>query len=964
MRPITSLLLTLALIGCRTGEEGIGASSAGLVVGDDDGDGYAEGDGDCDDASAATFPGAPERCDGLDNDCDGDTDEDVVDIWYGDVDEDGFGAPEFELPFCDPPPGFVANALDCDDGNPDAFPGNTEVCDEADNDCDAAVDEGVQTTFYRDMDADTHGNAASTTLACAAPSGYAAVAGDCNDAAASAFPGGTEVCDHLDNDCDGSADEWGTIGEVEWFLDGDADGAGTGDISTYACEAPGGFVDNMNDCDDTDPTAFLGGVEVCDGVDNDCDSIVDQVDDDGDGAVSAECAGGDDCDDGDPAIAPGAVETWVDGVDQDCGGGSDFDADADGHTTLASGGDDCNDALTAVHPGAAEVWYDGVDADCGANDDYDQDADGARHPSGGGADCDDTNPLRRPGLADAWYDGVDADCSGGSDFDRDGDGVDSDDHGGADCDDGNAAVFPGATEVWYDGVDQDCAGGSDYDADSDGELAEAHGGADCDDADAAVNPGAAEVCDDGIDNNCDGSPAGCGLWADLSVNAASTILRGAAAGDRLGQGDPGADAAGDVNGDGYGDLIVGALRNNGAGTQAGAAYIVFGPLSAGAGAVTAQADATIQGAAAGDNLGRGVAGVGDVDNDGYDDVLVAALGVDTGGTDAGAAYLFHGPISGTLSASAADATLVGAMASDIFAEVAWIGDVNSDGVDDFMVGAQMNSSYGPAAGAAYVFHGPVSGTIGATSADVQIYGEAFGDEAGSSNGGAGDLNGDGVNDLVIGARANDEGGTDAGAAYVVYGPVTASMTLGSADVKLMGEHAGAQIGWGVSISGAGDVNADGLDDLLIGARFDSTAASNAGGAYLVLGPPTEGSLAGADAKLLGEAAGDYTGDAVHGPGDIDGDGHDDLLIGSGYNDAGARNAGAVYLVRGPITGTFGLGAVADARFKGAGAEDRLRGHGVGDIDNDGLVDILVTAMNNDTAGTDAGAVYLFTGLGF
>jgi len=175
---------------------------------------------------------------------------------------------------------------------------------------------------------------------------------------------------------------------------------------------------------------------------------------------------------------------------------------------------------------------------------------------------------------------------------------------------------------------------------------------------------------------------------------------------------------------------------------------VFGPLSAGAGAVTAQADAVIRGAAAGDNLGRGVAGVGDVDNDGYDDVLVAALGADTGGTDAGAAYLFHGPISGTLSASAADATLVGAMASDIFAEVAWIGDVNSDGVDDFMVGAQMNSSYGPAAGAAYVFHGPVSGTVGATSADVQIYGEAFGDEAGSSNWGAGDLNGDGVNDLV------------------------------------------------------------------------------------------------------------------------------------------------------------------------------------------------------------------------
>jgi hypothetical protein len=167
------------------------------------------------------------------------------------------------------------------------------------------------------------------------------------------------------------------------------------------------------------------------------------------------------------------------------------------------------------------------------------------------------------------------------------------------------------------------------------------------------------------------------------------------------------------------------------------------------------------------------------------------------------------------------------------------------------------------------------------------------------------------------------------------------------------------------LSTAGDLNNDGYSDLIIGSKNDDEAFTNAGAAFIVLGPVSAGtfSLTTADGKLLGEADRDYLGDSVAPAGDVDGDGYEDVVVGSGYNDAGATNAGALYLVRGPISGTS---SVADAAGKVAanGAEDRARVRGVGDIDNDGFDDIMLGAQNNDTAGADAGAVYLFYGQGF
>ncbi len=165
---------------------------------------------------------------------------------------------------------------------------------------------------------------------------------------------------------------------------------------------------------------------------------------------------------------------------------------------------DCDDTDRNVNPGETEVWYDGIDADCGGDSDYDADADGFDSDAHRGTDCDDTQPTIHPGAVDAWYDGVDADCAGDDDYDADGDGYRSDDHGGTDCEDTVSSAYPGASDTWYDGIDGDCDGWSDYDADYDGYDSRVHGGDDCDDTDELLHPYAWEDLSDGVDNDCDG----------------------------------------------------------------------------------------------------------------------------------------------------------------------------------------------------------------------------------------------------------------------------------------------------------------------------------------------------------------------------------------------------------------------------------------------------------------------------
>jgi len=181
-----------------------------------DGDGaeaLATSGTDCDDTVATINAAATEVCDGLDNDCDGLADEDDASdalIWYRDGDEDGYGVDSDATTACEKPSGYVGNGADCDDGNDQIYPGATETCNDADDDCDGTVDEDDASdagTWYLDEDSDSYGVETTTTTACDRPDGYAEVADDCDDGDAAVNPGAIEVCDSVDNDCDSKVDE-------------------------------------------------------------------------------------------------------------------------------------------------------------------------------------------------------------------------------------------------------------------------------------------------------------------------------------------------------------------------------------------------------------------------------------------------------------------------------------------------------------------------------------------------------------------------------------------------------------------------------------------------------------------------------------------------------------------------------------------------------------------------------------
>ena len=540
---------------------------------------------------------------------------------------------------------------------------------------------------------------------------------------------------------------------------------------------------------------------------------------------------------------------------------------------------------------------------------------------------------------------------------------------GSDCDDSDASVSPDADEH-CDARDEDCDGRVDEDVEAapawhvdadgdgfgdpddatlactrpDGHVSDA---SDCDDAQAEVNPAADEQCANGLDDDCD-AETDCRLLGGGPLADAGFELAGAVAGDQLGYR---LARGGDLDGDGAQDLLSASPVADRTGDNAGAAWVIHGPLTAPA---TLDDALTFTGEEADDQAGYGVAGEVDVDGDGLLDVLVGASYRDELASNGGTTYLLSGPATGG-SLGEAIAQIHGSGSADLAGIVCGLGDQDGDGFGDFAIGAPSHEVDGTDRGAVFVFRGPVTGSQRLTSAYAALLGPNREDNRAGFALASGDHDGDGVTDLAIGAYDYPNRG---GMVFLVDGPAEGSFDLErSADADLWGPSDGADFGWSLEL---GDVDADGHDDLLVGARD----VDDAGGAYLYLGP-LSGTVRteAASAQLLSADQGSLAGWDVALPGDVDGDGPGELVVGVPEAELEGVEVGAIVLAYGPVSGVVQLQEL-DARRFGSDAEDAAGRAVVGaDVDGDGRSDLLVGVPGASGATGNGGAIFVLAGLG-
>jgi len=504
--------------------------------------------------------------------------------------------------------------------------------------------------------------------------------------------------------------------------------------------------------------------------------------------------------------------------------------------------------------------------------------------------------------------------------------------------------------------------------------------------------------------------------SDIAAGIGGFAINGEASGDLSGVS---VSRAGDINGDGKDDLIIGAVGADPNGESSGKSYVVFGKTDGTSVELSAVAAGiggfALNGEAAGDQSGRSVSGAGDVNNDGFDDLIVGVPSADPNGESSGKSYVVFGgdfiasePVANENNLGSVllrkplviPATELLKWNPDNVLTVTEVSNASGGTVSlvDGVVTFQADPGFVGVATFDYTVNDSIDGTnTGTASVTVNssvklsdvaldtntsgfvINAEAAGDYSGWSVSGAGDVNGDGKADLIIGIGLL----SDANKSYVVFGKgdgtavSLSEVTAGIGGFAINGEVTGDFSGF--SVSGAGDVNGDGLADLIVGAPGADLNGSNSGKSYVVFGKAdgtavdlSEVASGTGGFAIKGETADDGVGFSVSDAGDVNGDGLDDLVVGAPGTGPNGEQFGKSYVVFGKAdnnsaelsevaSGTGGFAIKSEAAGDAAGEYAGLSVSDAGDVNGDGKADLIVGAPGANPKGNESGKSYVVFG---